>query len=62
MKTFIIRFSISAAIERYLLVLVTADKGLCGAFNTNLTKAAQSFMRDNADKTIELLANRSQRT
>ena len=42
--------------ERYLLVLVTADKGLCGAFNTNLTKAAQQFMRDNADKTIEIVA------
>ena len=42
--------------QRYLLVLVTADKGLCGAFNTNLTKAAQAFMRENADKTIELIA------
>ena len=42
--------------SRYLLVLVTADKGLCGAFNTNLTKAAQQFMRDNAEKEIELLA------
>lgn len=42
--------------QRYLLVLVTADKGLCGAFNTNLTKAAQQFMRDNADKQIELMA------
>jgi F-type H+-transporting ATPase subunit gamma len=42
--------------ERYLLVLVTADKGLCGAFNTNLTKAAQSFIRDNPGKTIELVA------
>ena len=42
--------------ERYLLVLITADKGLCGAFNTNLTKAAQQFMRDNAGKQIELLA------
>ena len=41
--------------ERYLLVLVTADKGLCGAFNTNLTKAAQAFIKDNPDKTIELL-------
>src|SRR3712207_9116308 len=27
--------------ERYLLVLVTADKGLAGAFNANLIKAAQ---------------------
>jgi F-type H+-transporting ATPase subunit gamma len=42
--------------ERYLLVLVTADKGLAGAFNANLIKAAQSFMREHADKTIELLA------
>ena len=42
--------------QRYLLVLITADKGLCGAFNTNLTKAAQQFMRDNADKQIELMA------
>ena len=42
--------------ERYLLVLVTADKGLCGAFNTNLIKAAQAFVRDNPDKQIEILA------
>ena len=42
--------------ERYLLVLITADKGLCGAFNTNLIKAAQSFVRDNAGKQIEILA------
>jgi len=42
--------------ERYLLVLVTADKGLCGAFNTNLTKAAQAFMRENSDKSIEIMA------
>jgi F-type H+-transporting ATPase subunit gamma len=42
--------------ERYLLVLVTADKGLCGAFNTNLIKAAQSFIRDNPGKQIDILA------
>jgi len=42
--------------QRYLLVLITADKGLCGGFNTNLTKAAQSFMRENADKQIEIVA------
>jgi F-type H+-transporting ATPase subunit gamma len=41
--------------ERYLIVLVTADKGLCGAFNTNLTKAAQAFIRENSDKTIEMM-------
>jgi F-type H+-transporting ATPase subunit gamma len=42
--------------QRYLLVLITADKGLCGAFNTNLTKAAQAFIRENAGKDIELMA------
>ena len=42
--------------QRYLLVLITADRGLCGAFNTNLTKAAQAFIRDNSDKTVELVA------
>ena len=42
--------------QRYLLVLITADKGLCGAFNTNLTKAAQSFMRENEDKAVEIMA------
>jgi F-type H+-transporting ATPase subunit gamma len=41
--------------ERYLLVLVTADKGLCGAFNTNLIKAAQTFIRDNPGKEIDIL-------
>lgn len=42
--------------ERYLLVLITADKGLCGAFNTNLIKAAQTFIRENPGKQIEILA------
>src|SRR5216683_2846079 len=42
--------------ERYLLVLVTADKGLCGAFNTNLLKAAQNFVKEHADQSIDLLA------
>ncbi|HEV7893968.1 MAG TPA: ATP synthase F1 subunit gamma [Pyrinomonadaceae bacterium] len=42
--------------ERYLLVLVTADKGLAGAFNANLTKAAQAFINEHADKSVEILA------
>ncbi len=42
--------------ERYLLLLVTADKGLCGAFNTNLIKAAQAFIANNPNKQIEILA------
>lgn len=42
--------------ERYLLVLVTADKGLAGAFNANLIKAAQAFIHEHEGKTIEILA------
>jgi F-type H+-transporting ATPase subunit gamma len=42
--------------QRYLLVLVTADKGLAGAFNANLTKAAQAFIREHDGKEIEILA------
>ena len=42
--------------ERYLLVLITADKGLCGAFNTNLIKAATAFTREHVDKQIEVVA------
>src|SRR5438270_8692236 len=42
--------------ERYLVVLITADKGLCGAFNTNLIKAGQAFLKENSSKKIELLA------
>lgn len=42
--------------ERYLLVLITADKGLAGAFNANLIKAAQAFIREHEGKTVELIA------
>jgi F-type H+-transporting ATPase subunit gamma len=42
--------------EHYVLALVTADKGLCGAFNTNLIKAAQRFIRENEGKQVELVA------
>ncbi|HWP43239.1 MAG TPA: ATP synthase F1 subunit gamma [Blastocatellia bacterium] len=41
--------------EHYVLALVTADRGLCGAFNTNLIKAAQRFMSENKDKRVELV-------
>ena len=41
--------------ERYLIVLITADKGLAGAFNANLIKAAQAFMREHEGKRIEMM-------
>ncbi len=41
--------------ERYLIVLVTADKGLAGGFNSNLIKAAQSFMQQNQGKEFVMM-------
>jgi F-type H+-transporting ATPase subunit gamma len=39
----------------YVVVLMTADKGLCGSFNTNLIKAAEQFLREHYDKKVELI-------
>lgn len=41
--------------EHLVIALVTADKGLCGSFNTNLVKAAQQFIRSHPGKKVELL-------
>jgi F-type H+-transporting ATPase subunit gamma len=38
------------------LVLVTADKGLAGAFNTNLIKASQRFLEERPDASVEIEA------
>jgi F-type H+-transporting ATPase subunit gamma len=40
--------------ERILLVVVTADRGLCGAFNTNILRAATGFLREHAGKKVTL--------
>ena len=42
--------------KRLLLVVVTADRGLCGAFNANLTKAAQNFLKDHAGDDVRLFS------
>jgi F-type H+-transporting ATPase subunit gamma len=38
-----------------VVVVVTADRGLCGAFNANVIRAAQNFIRENAFEGVELL-------
>src|SRR2546425_5005646 len=41
--------------RRILLLLFTSDKGLAGAFNSNLIKAAQKFMGEHRDsESLEL--------
>jgi F-type H+-transporting ATPase subunit gamma len=39
-----------------LLVLVTGDRGLAGAFNSNVLKVATKFLQFFSDKTIDILA------
>ena len=42
--------------KRILLLLFTSDKGLAGAFNANVIKAAQKFIEDHRESEIEIEA------
>ncbi len=39
-----------------MLIVVTGDKGLAGAFNTNILKAATRFLQSKSEKNIEIEA------
>jgi F-type H+-transporting ATPase subunit gamma len=40
--------------DRIELVVITADKGLCGAYNTNILRQALEFLVQHSDRTVEL--------
>jgi F-type H+-transporting ATPase subunit gamma len=40
--------------QNVLLIVVTGDKGLAGAFNTNILKAAMRFLETKKDKNVEI--------
>jgi len=40
--------------KRIQVLLITADRGLAGAFNSNVIRATQQFMREHADQEIVL--------
>jgi F-type H+-transporting ATPase subunit gamma len=42
--------------KNILLIIVTGDKGLAGAFNANITKAAARFLESKAGKNIDIEA------
>jgi F-type H+-transporting ATPase subunit gamma len=44
----------AGAVSRTLLFIVTADKGLCGSFNTNVIKAASTLIVSSEDRPIIL--------
>lgn len=43
-------------IKNVLLVLVSGDKGLAGAFNTNLIRAAQNYLTEHPDQKVTMMA------
>jgi F-type H+-transporting ATPase subunit gamma len=42
--------------EKILLLLVSGDKGLCGAFNTNVIRKGLEFSREHAQQTLAVIA------
>src|SRR5436309_4335894 len=42
--------------ERILFVVVSADRGLCGAFNSNIVRAATTFIREHAARKVSVAA------
>ncbi len=42
-------------VEKILLVLVTSDRGLCGAFNANLIRAAQSYLAEHRNAPVSMM-------
>ncbi len=47
---------IKRAENRVLLIVVTGDKGLAGAFNANILKAAHRFIEEKEGKTIDIVS------
>src|SRR6202034_3036244 len=42
--------------KNILLIVVTGDKGLAGAFNANITKAASRFLESKEGKNVDIEA------
>jgi F-type H+-transporting ATPase subunit gamma len=43
-------------VSNVLLVLVTADRGLCGAFNSNLIRAAQTYLAEHRGQKVSMIS------
>jgi len=44
----------ASAAGRTLLIVITADKGLCGSFNTNVIKAANAFTHESTAREVAM--------
>ena len=41
------KYSVARPVEKVLLIVITSDKGLCGAFNSNILKATARHIQEN---------------
>src|SRR5262249_58245202 len=41
--------------RRIGLVVLTSDRGLCGAFNASLLRHAETFLRERQDREVQLM-------
>lgn len=41
--------------KRILLLVLSSDRGLCGAFNTNVIRKALEFLRERREQTLEII-------
>ncbi|RKQ50862.1 ATP synthase F1 subcomplex gamma subunit [Roseivirga pacifica] len=50
-------YAVEREVKKVLIVPVTSDRGLCGAFNTNIFKAVRAMMQTNnlSDRDVEIL-------
>ncbi|HEV2388353.1 MAG TPA: ATP synthase F1 subunit gamma [Candidatus Acidoferrales bacterium] len=42
--------------ERLLVIVVSSDRGLCGAFNSNLIRRATAFLKERGNKPVQVTA------
>jgi F-type H+-transporting ATPase subunit gamma len=43
-------------VEKILVILITADRGLCGAFNANLIRATEKYLEEHAARQVSMIA------
>jgi len=47
-------FKSKEEVKKIMVILITSDKGLCGAYNTNAIQHALKFIRENSQKELKL--------
>ncbi len=47
-------FTTKEEVKKIMVILITSDKGLCGAYNTNAIQNALKFIKENPEKELKL--------